>query len=53
LLTFSYENFSSIGATVRCGLWPVGQYLSIFPYPSPTPSIFALETLEELFLLRT
>jgi hypothetical protein len=42
---------SSIGTTARCGLWPVEQYLSIFPYLSPTLSIFSLPTLEDLFLL--
>ena len=42
---------SSVGATVRCGLWPVEQYFSIFPYLSPTPSIFSLPALEDLFLL--
>jgi hypothetical protein len=30
---------SSIGTTARCGLWPVEQYPSIFPYLSPTLSI--------------
>ena len=35
----------------RCGLWPVEQYLFIFPYLSPTLSIFSLPTLEDLFLL--
>jgi len=39
------------GATARCGLWPVEQYLSIFPYLSPTLSIFSLSALEDLFLL--
>jgi hypothetical protein len=42
--------FSSIGATARCGLWPVEQYLSVFPYLSPILSIFSLPTLEDLFL---
>ena len=42
---------SSVGATARCGLWPVEQYLSIFPYLSPTLSIFSLPALEDLFLL--
>jgi len=42
---------SSFGATARCGLWPVEQYLSIFPYLSPTHSIFSLPALEDLFLL--
>jgi hypothetical protein len=32
---------SSIGATARCGLWLVEQYLSIFPYLSPTLSILS------------
>jgi len=36
---------SSVGATARCGLWPVEQYLSIFPYLSPTLSIFSLPVL--------
>ena len=36
---------SSVGATARCGLWPVEQYLSICPYLSPTLSIFSLPTL--------
>ena len=44
---------SSVDATARCGLWPVEQYLSIFPYPSPTLSIFSLPALEDLFLLPT
>jgi hypothetical protein len=42
---------SSVGATARCGLWPVEQYHSIFSYLSPTLSIFSLPTLEDLFLL--
>jgi hypothetical protein len=42
---------SSVGATARCGLWPVEKYLSIFPYPSPTLSIFSLPALEDLFLI--
>jgi len=29
---------SSIGATARCGLWPVEQYLSIFSYHQLSPS---------------
>ena len=37
---------SSVGATARCGLWPVEQCLSICPYLSPTLSIFSLPTLE-------
>jgi hypothetical protein len=41
---------SSVGATARCGLWPVEKYLSIFPYLSPTLSIFSLPALEDLFL---
>ena len=36
----SSSSSSSVGATARCGLWPVEQYLSIFPYLSPTLSIF-------------
>jgi hypothetical protein len=47
----SYSSSSSVGATARCGLWPVKQYLSIFPYLSPTLSIFSLPALEDLFLL--
>jgi hypothetical protein len=42
---------SSVGATARCGLWPVEQYLSICPYLSPTLSIFSLPALEDLFQL--
>jgi hypothetical protein len=30
---------SSTGTTARCGLWPVEQDPSIFPYLSPTLSI--------------
>jgi hypothetical protein len=52
-LHYLFINFSSssIGATARCGLWPVEQYLSIFPYLSPTFSIFSLPALGDLFLL--
>jgi hypothetical protein len=32
--------FSSVGATARCGFWPVEQYSSIFLSLSPTLSIF-------------
>jgi hypothetical protein len=46
-----HSSSSSVGATTRCGLWPVEQYLSIFPYLSPTLSIFSLPALEDLFLL--
>jgi hypothetical protein len=42
---------SSFGATARCGLLPVEQYLSIFSYLSPTLSIFSLPASEDLFLL--
>jgi hypothetical protein len=42
---------SSVRATAPCGLWPVEQYLSIFPYLSPTLSIFSPPALEDLFLL--
>ena len=42
---------SSVGATARCGLWPVEQYLSICPYLSPSLSIFSLPTLRDLFPL--
>ena len=42
---------SSIGTTAHCGLWPVEQYPSIFPYLSPTLSIFSLPALEDLSLL--
>ena len=47
----SSSSSSSIGTTARCGLWPVEQYLYIFPYISPTLSIFSLPALEDLFLL--
>jgi hypothetical protein len=50
LYLFTYSS-SSIGATALCGLWPVEQYLSIFPYLSPTLSIFSLPALENLFPL--
>jgi hypothetical protein len=40
-----------VGATARCGLWPVEKYLFICPYLSPTLSIFSLPTLEDLFKL--
>ena len=42
---------SSVGATARCGLWPIEQYLSIFTYLSPALSIFSLPALEDLCLL--
>jgi len=45
------KDSSSVGATARCGLWPVKQDPSIFPYLSPTLSIFSLPLLEDLFLL--
>jgi hypothetical protein len=32
-------------------VWLVEQYISIFPYLSPTLSIFSLPALEDLFLL--
>jgi hypothetical protein len=35
---------SSTGTTARCGLWPVEQYPSIFPYLSPTLSIIVKST---------
>ena len=41
------SSFSSIGTTAHRGLWPVEQYPSIFPYLSPTLSIFSLPALEE------
>jgi hypothetical protein len=47
----SSSSSSSVGATACCGLWPIEQYLSIFPYLSPTLSIFSLPALEDLFLL--
>ena len=47
----NYKPTSSVGATARCGLWPVEQYLSIFPSLSPTVSICSLPTLEDLFPL--
>jgi hypothetical protein len=49
--TPNHSSSSSVGATARCGLWPVEQHLSIFPYLSPALSIFSLPTLEDLFLL--
>jgi hypothetical protein len=52
LQRWSYtSSSSSIDATARCGLWPVEQYLSIFPYISPTLSILSLPALEDLFQL--
>jgi hypothetical protein len=51
LKTGSSSSSSSVGATARCGLWPVEQYLSISPYLSPTVSIFSLPALEDLILL--
>jgi hypothetical protein len=42
---------SSNGTTAHCGLWPVEQHPSIFPYLSPTLSIFSLPALEDLSLL--
>jgi len=51
-LSTSWDNsFSSIGATARCGLWPVEKYLSTFPYLSSTLSIFSRPVLEDFFLL--
>jgi hypothetical protein len=47
----SSSSSSSIGATARCGLWPVKQYLSICPYLSPTLYIFSLPALEDLLPL--
>jgi len=47
----SSSSSSSIGTTAHCGLWPVEQYPSIFPYLSPILSIFSLPALEGLFLL--
>jgi hypothetical protein len=47
----SSSSSSSVGATARCGLWPVEKYLSIFPYLSPTLSILSLPESEDLFLL--
>jgi len=38
---------SSVGATARCGIWPVEHGLSIFPYLSPKLSIFSLPALED------
>jgi hypothetical protein len=51
-LTIWYDNSntSSVGATARCGLRPVEQCPSIFPYLSPTLST-SLPSLEDLFLL--
>jgi len=41
---------SSVGATARCGLWPVEQGPPFF-FLSPVLSIFSLPSLEDLFLL--
>ena len=49
--TATTSSSSSVVATARCGLWPVEKYLSIFPYLSPTLSIFSLPAFEDLFLL--
>jgi hypothetical protein len=49
--SYSSSSSSSVGATARCGLWPVQKYLSICPYLSPTLSIFSLPTLEDFFPL--
>ena len=45
------SSFSFVGATARCGLWPVEQCPSISSYLLPPPSIFSLPSLEDLFLL--
>ena len=45
------RNYSSIGTTAHCGLWPVQQCPSIFSYLPQTLSIFSLPALEDLFLL--
>ena len=47
----SASSSSSIGTTAHCGLWPVEQCPSIFPYLPPALSIFSLPALEDLFLL--
>ena len=47
----SPSSSSSIGTTAHCGLRPVEQCPSYFSYLSPTPSIFSLPPLEDLFLL--
>ena len=47
----SSSSSSSIGTTAPCGLWPVEQCPPIFSYLPPTPSIFSLPALEDLFLL--
>jgi hypothetical protein len=47
----SSSSSSYFGATARCGLWPVEQNLSIFPYLSPVLSIISIPTLEDLFPL--
>ena len=49
--SLSSSSSSSIGATARCGLWPVLQCPSILSYLSPTLSIFSHPALEDLFLL--
>ena len=52
MLCSKYNTSSSfVGAAARCGLWPVKQYLSFFPYLSPTLSTFSFPALEDLFLL--
>ena len=46
--SYSYSSSSSpssVGATARCWLWPVEQYRSIFPCPSPALSIFSRPAL--------
>ena len=43
--------YSSVGAAARCGLWPVEQHVSIFPYLPQSLSIFSLPALEDLFPL--
>ena len=43
------ENSSSVGATARCGFWPVEQYLSICPCLSPNPSTFHSQHLKIFF----
>jgi len=47
----SVSSSYSVGATTRCGLWPVEKYFSICPCLSPTLCIFSLPTFEDLFPL--
>ena len=50
-ISSSSSSSSSTGTRAHCGLWPVEQCPSIFPYLPPSLSIFSLPALEDLFLL--